>query len=110
MAREPIAVDLLPERITVGNGASIFIGVTALPGQEFVTLQFVSGGTVAIGHPAAGVGFAAGYVLPSTPMEIRVGGTFWLVASGATSIVQIIRHRSIGFEGATGGFNGVASN
>lgn len=106
MAREPIAVDLLPRNFAVGTGASVFIGVTALPGQEAITVRYVSGGTVAIVNLPAAIGYSAGYLLPLTDLKFDLSGTFWLQSSGATSIVQVIHHRSQGFEGATLGYNG----
>lgn len=116
MAREPIAVDALPLNFFVGTGASGgAVGVTGLPGQERIYLQHLSGGTTVI-VPAALSGFSvilsgysAGFAIPTSPvlpMKLDISGTFYLTASGSTALVQVVRMRSQGFEGATAGYNG----
>lgn len=106
MAREQISGDVLPLQINVGLSA--LVGVTGLPGQMSVSLQYIAGGSLEIVSLGASIGWGSGWPIPaSSIVTIDTGGTVWLASSGgATTIVAVLRARSQGFEGASLGFGG----
>lgn len=105
MAREGIAGDFLPQRISVGLSA--LVGITGLPGQVALSLQYLSGGTLEIASLGASVGWGAGWIIPaSSIISGDISGTIWLASSGTTTTVMVLRSRSQGFEGASMGYLG----
>lgn len=105
MARESISSDLLPQRINVG--LSSLIGITGLPGQMSISLQYLSGGTLEIVSLGASIGWGQGWIIPAQSIiSADTSGTLWLASSGATTTIMVLRARSQGFEGASYGLNG----
>ena len=92
--------DVLPGRVNIG--VSTILGVTCLPGQNCLTLEYLSGGTLEIVNPVAGIGVGQGFLVPNNAiLTFDLSGILWLASSGATSIAMVIRGRGAGFEGAT---------
>lgn len=105
MARDKVLGDLLPSRVFVG--LSTLIGITSLPGQQALSLEYLSGGTLEIVSSGASVGWGQGFIVPSNAiLSFDVSGTIWLAASSATTTIMVLRGRSQGFEGASLGFLG----
>ncbi len=105
MGREKIIFDLVPSRVAVG--LSSIIGITALAGQQALSLEYFDGGTLLIVNPGASMGWANGFIVPdSAILSFDAAGTIWLAATGATVTVNVLRGRSQGFEGASLGFTG----
>lgn len=106
MAVNKILGDLLPTRVFIG--LSSIIGITCLPGQQALTMQYLNGGTLEIVSPPASINWGQGFVVPSNAiLTFDLSGVVWLASSGATTTVQVIRGRGQGFEGASMGFRGV---
>jgi hypothetical protein len=85
MAREAISADLLPQRVNIG--LSSLIGITGLPGQMAVSLEYLSGGTLEIVSLGASVGWGQGWIIPSQSIiSADTNATIWLASSGATTI------------------------
>lgn len=105
MPSDLTAGDLLPQRVNVGLSA--LIGITGLPGQFSLSLQYAAGGTLEIASLGASVGWGQGWLFPlNSIVSIDISSTVWLASSGATSTVMVLRSRSHGFEGASMGFRG----
>lgn len=68
-------------------GLSSVFGLTGLPGQIGIKVQYLSGGTLEIG--GASLTWGQGAIMPTlvAPEVIQTAGTIYLVASGATTIV-----------------------
>jgi hypothetical protein len=97
--------DILPGRISVG--LSSVIGITCLPGQNALTLEYLSGGTLEIVNPPANINWGQGFIVPNTAiLSFDLSGILWLASSGATSTAMIVRGRGQGFAGATLGTTG----
>ncbi len=93
----------------VSVGLSAFIGVTGGVGVGTIIVQYLSGGScLMMGASATGASLSAltytgaswavtGWILSSS-VPITLGGpaAFYLGATGATSIVQILRLKSVG--------------
>lgn len=107
--REKIAYNMVVQRLNVG--VSAIIGVTAVPGQLSVALQYMSGGTLEIfnpvygftGTPVTGQGYP---IVAGAAFGFDCAGTFFLASTGATSVVAVMRGLAKGFEGATLGTKG----
>lgn len=105
MGREQLIGDLLPSRVNVGLSA--IIGITSLPGQLALSLQYLNGGTLEIVSATAPVAPGSGFILPANViLSFDTTGTIWLASQAATTTVMVLRGRSQGFEGASLGFNG----
>lgn len=97
----------------VNIGLSAYIGVTAGIGVVQINTQLISGGTLyVIGASAIGASLTAltysasniltfGYAfLGATPIvSVQGPAAFYLASVGATSVVQILRHRSASLPG-----------
>lgn len=105
MGREQLIGDLLPSRVNVGLSA--LIGITALPGQLALSLQYLTGGTLEIVSATAPVGAGSGFIMPANViLSFDTTGTIWLSSQSATTTVMVLRGRSQGFEGASLGYFG----
>lgn len=88
-------------------GLSTLIGLTGLPGQLSISLQYLAGGTLEIVHRGASIGWGQGWIMPAQSIiSIDTNGTVWLASAGSTTTVMVLRSRSQGFEGASFGFRG----
>lgn len=67
-------------------GLSSVFGLTGLPGQIGIYVQYLAGGSLEIG--GASLTWGQGCVMPTlvAPAIINTAGTIYLVASGATAI------------------------
>lgn len=94
----------LAERIAVG--LSTIVGVTAWPGQVSVLMKIVSGSSLEIGGTYCLDGSGAttaftwgkGYLISTTEARYNMIGQFYLAATGATVVVEVLRERSPGQE------------
>jgi hypothetical protein len=103
--RSNLLEDLLPRRFNVG--LSSILGITNLPGQLSISIQYMSGGTLEIVAPGASIGWGNGWVMPQFSIAtFDANGTIWLASSGATTVVSVITGRGEGFAGASLGFRG----
>lgn len=111
MAREDDVRSIFTQRITLASGATLM--VTPIPGQVSLILKLISGGTLEISGSdgfttnGAGITYAingitggqgSGSFYPiatSEDISMASSGIFYLVASGATCVVALMRGRSI---------------
>ncbi len=94
MSTNSLPHGLYTERVAVG--LSSVIGVTAgAYARGFILNMYAVGGTLEI-HGATGNVWGTGYrVAPSTQVTLPGPVSFWLTSTGATSIVDVIKLRSI---------------
>ena len=93
MSRDDIFTPI-GERITIGLSA--IVGITAVPGQNFVAFYKFAGGSCEIVSPTLiwGQGYMMGEGERST---FNGSGTFYIAATGATVTLCVFRGRSQGF-------------
>lgn len=106
MAREDDVFNIGTQQVTVG--LSSFVGVTGGVGTVSLTLQLLSGGSCLImGSSAIGASLATltyagaswtvtGWLLDTNPITFGGPVSFYIGATGATSILQIMRSKSVG--------------
>lgn len=98
MGREKVIAGFEPYSVAVG--LSSLIGLTVMPGQINLSMQYMSGGTLRIESYGASLGSMQGFIVPTNAiLTFDTIGTVWLSSAGATSIVQVLVGRSQGFEG-----------
>lgn len=107
--REKISYNMVVQRLNVGPSA--IIGITAVPGQLSLGIQYLSGGTLEImspsygftGTPVSGQGYP---IQAGLQYNFDCAGTIYLASVSATSVVSVVRGLAKGFEGASLGFKG----
>lgn len=90
---------LYPEIIAIPAGASLL--VTPVPGQMSVLVKYFSGGSLSITNVVDATGssnaIAQQYVFSaSEALSFDSVGSFYLTATGSTSVAHMIRIRSSG--------------
>lgn len=97
--------------VTLLAGATLGQFVDVIDGQNGIMVQFLSGGTLYLSGTTTGTGtagttmgasalaaaFASAWIMPTTPVSFDGLPRFYLMATGATTVVQIMRTRSQGF-------------
>lgn len=93
MAREDDIHSHVGERHVIG--LSQIVGVTVLPGQVSTLFKYFSGGSLEIG--GASLTWGSGYLMAvGEALSIDNAATFYLAATGATTIAYSLRGRSAG--------------
>ena len=96
MALEDLSKGLLAQRVNIG--LSSIIGVTVSAGQLGCIFQFISGGSLEIG--GATLTWGNGFIVaPGSALNLNQSSTFYLAASGATAVCQVLKSLSQGNEG-----------
>ncbi len=105
MSRESDVFNITTQQVSVGLSA--FVGVTGGVGTVTLTLQYLSGGSCIInGASAIGASLATltyigaswtvtGWLLGSNPISFGGPTAFYVGSTGATSLLQIIRSKSV---------------
>lgn len=100
-----------PSRLTIGSGATLATWVTNVAGQNSLTLKYISGGTLEIIGATSINGVQTtialtdlaalsgnGYLIAANEsLSFDGAPRFYLSATGATTIVQILRGMGQGF-------------
>lgn len=106
MSREDDVFNISTQQISVGLSA--FVGITGGVGTVSLTLQYLSGGSCIInGSSAIGMSLATltyigaswtvtGWLLDTNPITFGGPVSMYIGSTGATSILQIIRSKSMG--------------
>lgn len=106
MSRQDDVFNIDTQQITVG--LSSFVGVTGGVGTVSLTLKLMSGGSClimgssAIGYSLAALTYAGsswsvtGWLLDTNPITFGGPVSFYIGATGATTILQIMRSKSAG--------------
>lgn len=103
--RSNLSSDILPYRANIG--LSQLIGITGLPGQISISIQYISGGTLEIASLGASIGWGQGWLVPAQSIvSMDLTSTLWLASSGATTSITVLVGRGEGFAGASFGFRG----
>jgi hypothetical protein len=101
MSQRDEIFSIIPERFTVG--LSSIVGVTAFGGQNSVMLRYISGGSLEIGGTYAAASGATtpftwgkGYLVSSNEIAFNQMGTFYMAATGSTTVVHVLRFQAPG--------------
>lgn len=89
-----------PETLAIGPGVTAQIN--AIPGQNAITIKYLSGGSMSITGTSLSVGstYAISNIYPVGTVEvlnINLSGTINITASGSTLVCSLLRYRSAGF-------------
>ncbi len=100
MASQEDVFGLVTQQVVVGVGGTLYVGVTGGVGVNSQVLKYFSGGSCTIyGETvsAAGASTLNGYLM-STSEALNIGGpaSYYLVATGATTILMLLRTKTSG--------------
>ena len=103
MSKDNFAGNLLIERLAIATGSTA-TGATAVAGQVFAYGRIFSGGSLEIGgsyvlSSGASTAFASGngYLVGAAEViNFPAVGTMWMISTGSTCVLQIVRGLSPG--------------
>lgn len=94
---------------SVAGGITGIINATLIPvnpgaGQIGYWLRYVSGGSLEIGGASlvAGNGFLVSATAGHPYLDLPIGGTFYLIASGTTCVITYMKQYGLGSAGQQG--------
>ncbi len=100
MASQEDVQAIVTQQVAVGNSGGFYVGVTGGVGVNSQVIKYFSGGSLAIYGDtvsAAGASTLNGYLM-GTSEALNIGGpaAYYLVATGATAVVMILRTKTAG--------------
>lgn len=97
--------NLVPQRFNVGLSA--IFGITNMPGQLSVSIEYYSGGTLEIVNPNASISWGQGWIIPTgSIVSIDTNSIIYLASSGTTTTIGVLIGQRQGFFGASLGYRG----